>query len=534
MKTMAVPLVEGAWRFRRGFWRKVSALLVACFCFGCFTGWVLAGAALAAFSFQNVTEKAAKLAQKDYEDPPRVPDFLANINYDAFRDIRFDPEKALWKKEKLPFTLQFFHPGFNYLHPVKIHTVEGQQVADVPFSSDFFSYGRNDFKDRIPADVGYAGLRVHYPVKTPEYLDEIIVFLGASYFRAVGRNHQYGISARGLAIDTGSSPGEEFPAFTEFWIVRPLPAATQLTVYALLDSPRITGAYAFVIKPGVEMTIKVRSRLFLRKKINKIGIAPLTSMYFYGENTVGVPDDFRPEVHDSDGLLVGFRSGEWLWRPLVNPKGLMIYSFDAPDPVGFGLLQRDQNFDHYQDLEARYDIRPSVQISPAGKWGPGRVELLEIPSPNELNDNITAYWVPENVPGPGNPLVLDYTMSWHSPDGSQPPGGRVVSTRTAVGASPKSRIFVIDFAGRDLEAMPPDKPLTAVVTTDERSPLLEQQLFKNRVTGGWRLVFQIQLPEPGSLSALLPDRRRPLELRAFLKGTNNNVLTETWSYAFEP
>jgi len=532
MNARGVSLVARSVWFRGGLWTKVLAAAFFFLCCG-LVGGGRGGIALAAFGFQNVVEKAARLAQSGYEEPPRSPEFLLRMNYDAFRDIRFDPEQALWKKEKLPFTIQFFHPGFNYVHPVKIHAVEGQKVTDVAFSSEFFSYGGNDFKERIPPDLGYAGFRIHYPVKTAEYLDEIVVFLGASYFRAVGRNHQYGISARGLAIDTASSAGEEFPAFTEFWIVKPWPAASQIRVYALLDSPRITGAYAFEIKPGEEMAVKVRSRLFLRKRIDRIGIAPLTSMFFYGENTVSVPDDFRPEVHDSDGLLVAFRSGEWLWRPLVNPQDLKVYSFDTPDPIGFGLLQRDQNFDHYQDLEARYDIRPSVWISPLGKWGPGRVELVEIPSPNELNDNITAFWVPENVPGPGKPLAFDYTMSWHSPDGTRPPGGRVVDTRTAVGHLPNSRKFVIDFAGRDLEAMPADKPITAVVSTDERSPLLEHQLFKNRVTGGWRLVFQIQVPEPGSLSALLPDRKRPLELRAFLKDSGNNVLTETWSYAFE-
>ena len=514
---------------RLGRVRDLTAILLA----GVLIGWL---SPVSAFSYtlSNVEAKARRLAADSYKEPARVPDFLLNINYDAWRDIRFDPQQALWKKEKLLFNIQFFHPGFHYVHPVIIHVVEGGKVSTVPFVREHFSYGQNDFADKIPPELGYAGFRIHYPIKTAEYLDEFLVFLGASYFRAVGKNHQYGVSSRGVGIDTASGSGEEFPAFREFWIVKPLPGAKQITVYALLDSPSMTGAYSFAIQPGTDTVVKVRSRLFARRKVRKMGIAPLTSMFFYGENSVPSPDDFRPEVHDSDGLLIAFRSGEWLWRPLANPPDLQVFQFEAPDPIGFGMMQRDQSFDHYQDLEARFDIRPSVWISPVGKWGPGHLELIEIPSQNELNNNITAFWVPDKRPSRGTPTIFDYTMSWYSSEGERHRGGRVVSTRMAKGVAPNSKKFLIDFEGSDLEAMPPDKPVTAVITVDEQSRLTEQQLFKNRVTGGWRLVFQIQMEEPGSLSAVLPDRKRPLELRAFIKDSNNNVLTETWSYAFEP
>lgn len=308
-----------------------------------------------------------------------------------------------------------------------------------------------------------------------------------------------------------------------------------MTVYALLDSISITGAYRFVITPGKETVIDVTSRLFPRKKVDKIGIAPLTSMFFYGENVSQRPiDDFRPEIHDSDGLSIATRNGEWIWRPLYNPRSLLMTSFHAPDPAGFGLIQRDLDFEHYQDLEARYETRPSIWITPVGKWGDGRVELIQIPTDKEINDNIIAFWVPERLPDKGQPIWFSYRMLWHYPGPGRPPAGRVVATRIAKGRNEKAKVFVIDFAGERLESLPADKPLTAVITVENRAKLIEQQLYKNSVTGGWRLVFQISFEDPSALEKVLPAIRRPIvELRAFLK-QGDNALTETWSCAYQP
>jgi glucans biosynthesis protein len=487
------------------------------------------------FSFESVVDKAKELARQSFQQPAgQLPDFLLKIDYDAWRDIRFKPDQALWLKEKMPFTVQFFHPGFYYDRTVKINVVSPAGIDPVAFSPDLFNYGKNDFKDKIPKDVGFAGFRLHYPINTKAYLDEVAVFLGASYLRAVAKKQQYGISARGLALDTALGTGEEFPYFREFWLVKPAPGATQITVYALLDSPSLTGAYRFIIKPGKETEFDVKATLFKRRQVAKIGIAPLTSMFFYGENTNQRPnDDFRPEVHDSDGLMIAFRSGEWLWRPLQNPTTLMINAFIAPDPVGFGIVQRDLDFDHYQDLEANYELRPSVWITAKNKWGKGRIELIQIPTENELNNNITAFWVPEETAGTGEPMTFSYLMSWYFPDGNRPPGGRVIATRTAQGREERIKKFIIDFKGEQLDALPADKPLTAIISVDERTRVLEQQLYKNRITKGWRLVFQIVLEEQAPMDRVLPNKRMPLELRAFLKD-GESVLTETWSYPFLP
>ncbi|MBN2466645.1 MAG: glucan biosynthesis protein [Deltaproteobacteria bacterium] len=486
------------------------------------------------FTFESVLGKARKLAQQPFTETKDVSEFLRGITYDEWRNIHFKPESALWEGEKIPFTVQFFHPGMLYNRTVKVNIVGTERISEVAFLKDFFHYGQNDLQEKIPDNLGFAGFRIHYPINTKDYYDEVAVFLGATYLRAVARNQQYGLSARGLAVDTALSRGEEFPYFKEFWIVKPAPGANEIVVYALLDSKSVTGAYRYVVKPGKETVMRVKSTLFMRDTVVKLGIAPLSSMFFYGETINQRPtDDFRPEVHDSDGLMIAFRSGEWLWRPFTNYRTLQIYSFEASNPVGFGLVQRDQDFNNYQDLEARYDLRPSVWISPTNSWGDGRVELIQIPTDNEMNDNIIALWAPKAPPKAGQSLSLSYTLTWHSADGARPPNGRVVATRTERGRVERSKKFIIDFAGKQLESFSPDKPLTAIVTVDERTRLLEQQLYKNRITKGWRLVFQILPEEENSLDRVLPPRRTPIELRAFLKD-GNNAVTETWSHAFYP
>jgi len=408
---------------------------------------------------------------------------------------------------------------------VAISVVSDGGVKPLPFSPNDFDYGRNEFASRVPQNLGYAGFRIHAPIKKPNYYDEVIVFLGASYFRAVGKNEVFGLSARGLAVDTALSSGEEFPYFREFWLVTPKPKDTQLTVYALLDSPSIAGAYQFVIDPGEQTAVAVAVRLFPRRKIEKLGIAPLTTMFFVGENSQRTYEDFRPEVHDSDGLLINFNSGEWLWRPLDNPRTLRVSSFRTAHPLGYGLLQRDRDFDHYQDLETRPELRPSAWIAPQGDWGEGSVELVEIPTKADINDNVVTFWVPNKPPEPGAMGSYAYTLYWYSDNPSISPSGRVVATRKDRGTADNAYRIVIDFDGKKLESLPEDTVLRGVVTIasgDDTAELLDQQVVKNPVTGGWRLTFQIR-----------PLKSDPVELRAFLD-QGGNSLTETWSDVIRP
>jgi len=473
------------------------------------------------FGFEDVAKRAEKLARSPFKDPRgQVPDWLLQINYDQWRDIRFKPEASMWRGKNSNFEVQFFHAGLFYDRTVKIHEVDAQGVRDFPFNPNQFDYGKNDFASRVPQDLGYAGFRVHYPIKQAGYKDEVIVFVGASYFRAVGKQHVYGLSARALAVDTALPSGEEFPFFKEYWLVRPAPGARELEIYALVDSQRVTGAYHFTIYPGDQTLVDVESRVFLRKKVGKIGIAPLTSMFFVGENAMQRVDDYRPEVHDSDGLLLEAGTGEWTWRPLRNPRTLEGNSFSMVNPRGFGLIQRDRDYEHYQDLETRMETRPSVWIAPKGDWGAGAVELVQIPTQADIHDNIVAYWIPAQPAEPAKPLDFAYRMTWYGDESNRPPGGRVIATRRDRGTVEDGYRFVIDFQSRQLESLAAETVLQGVVTVGE-GELLEQQVVKNPVNGQWRLTFQVR-PKGGN----------PVEIRAFLK-KGEEALTETWSYVLE-
>jgi len=489
-----------------------------------------------AFTFLTVIEKAKALAAAPYRTPQgMVPPVLLNATYDQWRDIRFQTDKSLWRAEKLPFEVQFFHPGLYYDRTVAMNIVDEGKVSRYPVTKSLFNYGKNTFADDIPDDVGAAGFRFHAPIKTRDYYDEFLVFLGASYLRAVARDHHYGLSARAIAVDTATSTGEEFPWFREFWLVKPRPKDTTVSLYALLDSPSITGAYSFRATPGVETVIDVQSVLFLRKNVQKLGIAPLTSMFLFGENSNRKPrEDYRPEVHDSDGLLVHFESGEWLWRPLQNPRTLQVNTFNAPNIRGFGLLQRDTKFPDYEDLEARYENRPSVWIEPKGNWGPGKVELIQIPSTEEIHDNIVSFWVPDQQPPPGEPVRYDYTMRWLTPSIKTSPPGYVTATRIARGKDDKNWVFVLDWDGEAIRKLKEDTKIEGVVTVmSEGARLVQVQTYRNTVTGGWRLSFEITIDPETAIGKVLPDRRPPVELRAFLKN-GPDFFTETWSYAFKP
>jgi glucans biosynthesis protein len=514
-----------------------SLLFAVIFLFGIAQVFVHVSRATAAspFAFQTVIDEAKELSKAPFKSPKgEVPESLLKITYDEWRDIRFKPKRALWGQEKLPFTVQFFHPGLYFDRTVSINVVDPDgTVHPVRFSTDLFDYKSERVKSLVPENLGFAGLRIHSFINTKDYQDEVVVFLGASYFRAVGRHMNYGLSARALAVNTWLPGGEEFPFFREFWIYLPSPDAKDITICAVLDSPSLAGAYQFVIIPGKETVMDVKSTIYLRRKVEKLGIAPMTSMFFYGENTSPRPvDDFRPEIHDSDGLMINSGYGEWIWRPLVNPKSLLVTSFHMFDPKGFGLCQRDQNFEHYQDLEGNYENRPSLWISPAGNWGEGRVELIQVPTDKEIIDNVVAFWVPSTLPEIGVPLIFDYRMSWHYfSDGGRPPAGLVVATYTAKGKAEKGRKFVLDFQGGQLETLAPEAPLEGIVTVGPNAKVVEQQLYKNRFTGGWRLVFQISMENEREKEK--QNVREPLELRAFLR-LKEKILSETWSYVYQP
>jgi glucans biosynthesis protein len=482
----------------------------------------------ASFGLDDVARRAEDLAKQPYRKPPdKLPGKLGQLGYDEYRDIRYRPDRALWRDAGLPFEVMFFHEGFSFTAPVTVHELVAGAVRDVPFDPKDFDYGHNHLDPADLSAAGFAGFRVHYPLNRRDYRDEVLVFLGASYFRALGRGQLYGVSARGLAVDTAASAGEEFPRFVEFWLERPARRAKELTILALLDSPRMTGAYRFVLRPGATTTTDVEAVLFQRAGVGKLGIAPLTSMFFFGANQRATADDYRPEVHDSDGLLVHGHGGEWLWRPLLSPKRLLVTSFAMDGaPLGFGLMQRERRFERYEDLEARYDLRPSVWVEPQGSWGPGRVELVLIPVPDETNDNVVAYWVPDRAPGAGERSEWRWRLSWERERPTLPPLPWVAQTRRGRGyvRAPDGTIELhVDFQGKALARLPATAAVEGVVSTDGNAQILEQHTLHNDVTGGWRVAVRIRRK----------DDAKPVELRAFVRGPGD-VLSETWSYILPP
>lgn len=482
--------------------------------------FLIAGNGLfAAFDLDEVAKRAEALAAKPYVTPAEnLPPWMLKLNYDQHRDIRYDPKKTWWRNDKLPFELQFFHPGWLFKTPVTIHeVVEGKERA-LDYDRALFDYGRNK-PGEVPEHTGFAGFKVLYPLNRAG--DELAVFLGASYFRAVGRGMAYGLSARGLAVNTGEPGPEEFPRFDEFWIERPDAKAGTLTLYALLNSPSVTGAYRFTLRPGDETVIDVKAVLYFRTHPAVVGLAPLTSMFQHGENSGWSRNDFRPEVHDSDGLLLNTGKDEWIWRPLANPPGTRVSSFSDKSPRGFGLMQRDREYAHYDDLEANYHQRPSAWVEPKGDWGAGAIRLLEIRTPDETSDNIVAAWVPEKLPAIGQPLAFEYRLHWLSDPARLPPSGRVASTREgAVLDHPERRRIVVDFSGLPAVAKEPE----AVVTVGAGAKLYEHVgVMKIAPLNVWRVVFEV-----------VPDGSgRPVELRCFVR-EDKDILTETWSNLWNP
>ena len=476
-----------------------------------------------AFSFDTVRERARALAAKDYRAEPRkLPDFLKNLNYDGYLHIRYRPETGPWMKDHLPFTLQFFHPGYLYQDPVRVQLIEQGRVHDFPFSPSQFDYQTNRFPAPVPEDLSFAGLRVLCPLNSPGKQDEVATFVGASYFRLLGAQQRYGISARALAIDTAEPSGEEFPRFTEFWVTRPTAAANTIELLALLDGPREAGAWRFVLKPGKATVAEVEASLFLRKDVRKVGLACMASMFLAGENRTRFVPDFRPEVHDSDGLLVHTGTGEWLWRPLVNPpRDAHVSHFEMDALQGFGLAQRDRDFHHYEDLGARYELRPTLWVQPQTTSGAGTVELVEIPSPNEWNDNIVAYWVPKQKPAAGQEFRWKYSLSALAGDPQRAPLLAVLSTLIEPPHDKKPPRFVIDFVGETVPPLPANGPLTAQVKAS-RGEIQNLVVQKNDVTGGWRVFFD-----------LVAGSGEEVALRLFLQHAER-VLSETWVYYWNP
>ncbi len=482
-----------------------------------------AGAERAQIDFDFVRRLAAARAASPYvEQVDTMPRRLAELTPAEAGTIRFIPEYALWRSDRLPFQLQLFHP-IPGAPPVVLHEFSPTHTQPLPFVGSFFSYGLLRNPPRLTADLGYAGFRVHSPLNRPEHFDEVIVFPGGCSFRALGAGQNFGLSARALLLDAGPLAAEEFPRFTDFWIGRPGSDATTLTIYALLDSPRAAGAYEFVVTPGPATTVDVHAAITFRTAVAQPGFAPLSGMFWYGENTDRPPGEPRPEVHEADGLAVLPADGAAIWRPLQNPAGPFGSGIAVDSLRGFGLLQRDRVFEHYGDLDADYHRRPSVWVEPVGDWGPGRVQLVENPARGRHDANVSAFWVPDQLPAPGVPFELRYRLRWT--EGQPAAIALAPAVATHVGTLPDrplGHLFWIDFAGPALARLD-NGALDADLRLGPGARLLRQSVRKNPVDASWRVAIEVEAEAPG----------RAVELRCRLREGYTPV-TENWVYSWMP
>lgn len=489
------------------------------------------------FSFAALRDEARDLAAAPYAPPPALPkDVLERIDYDAHGKIRFKPELALFAQGPGQFPVTFFHLGRFFQVPVRMYMLEhdGSQAREILYDEDYFDMPPSSPARELPRGSGFAGFRFQESRlgdKTdPDWrTNDWVAFLGASYFRAIGELYQYGLSARGVAVDPAlGHKHEEFPPFTRFYFQTPNPGSDSVTVYALLEGESLTGAYKFVMRRDARVTMDVETHIYLRKDVERLGLAPLTSMYWFSENTKPGAIDWRPEVHDSDGLALWTADGEHIWRPLNNPPHTVVSAFSDTNPRGFGLMQRDRNFDHYMD-GVHYERRPSLWIEPKGDWGEGAVQLIEIPTDDEIHDNIVAMWVSREPATRGKEYSLQYRMYWQANEPFPGELARCVATRTGNGGQPGQprprnvRKFMVEFKGKPLAGLPFGvKPEAVLWASRGKFSYIFTEAVPNDVPGHWRAQFDFTV-----------EGKEPVEMRLYLRN-KDETLTETWAYQYHP
>lgn len=487
------------------------------------------------FTFEEVVSRARSLAQADYLAPSeKLPDALAQLDWDAWRHIRFKSDNRLLRGRNSRFSMQLFHLGHLFRKAVTVNVIRENIAVPVPYTADLFDYGPVRLNKPLPVNLGFAGFRLHYPLNAPGNHDELISFVGSSYFRWLGRGQKYGLSARGLSVDTGFLDGkEEFPFFREFWVDDSEGEKSVVTIYALLDSPSVAGAYKFVLQPGPESPLDVEVRLFARKTIRRLGMAPLTSMFFLGENDRHMNDrnkydEFRPELHDSDGLLLHTKTGQWIWRAIKNPLVQEVHRFGADGIKGFGLMQRDRDFDHYQDIELAYEERPSYWVEPKGDWGEGVLELIELATRDETFDNIICAFVPKVQLEAGQSKTFAYRM--YSKDAGLELHRLAYVKNTfsapayALGsrevAAVRTRRLMVDFVGGGIDYYLREPKLLEAVPSALDAKVLRHFVVPNPAIKGFRIMIDVQFEEDkiGIVQCYL--RSGP------------KLLSETWDYAW--
>ena len=470
------------------------------------------------FSEQWLLTQAQNMARAPFELPKlQLPSELEDLNRDQYQDIRFKLENTPWYGEDIPFKPQFFHTGFQYKVPVEMHIVDGGSAQPFRYSTTLFDYGGQLKPPPADSQSGFSGFRAVGPVNRTGAWDEFLAFQGASYFRAIATGQVYGATARGIAINTAQPAGEEFPVFRAFYMQKPAAGDRQFTVYALLDGPSLTGVYKFRAEPGRTTLLDVECTLFPRKALSHVGISPLTSMFYAGWADATRQDDYRPNVHNSTGLLIWNGLGEWIWRPLINPERIQYTAFADRSPKGFGLMQRERNFEDFQDVEARFGDRPSIWVEPMGDWGEGTVDLIELPTKSEIYDNVVAFWRPKTPLAENTSHHFRYRLHWCW----EPPikSTQAYAAQTRVGAlgRPDARLFVVDFVSSSSCNGCNVSPFTAEVRAGagEVRNIVVRQV---PASGAQRVTFEFR-----------PGRTEQTDIRCELK-QNGQATSEVWVY----
>lgn len=475
------------------------------------------------FSFDKLIGWAKELSEKPFEKAKASdPTVIERLDFDAYQQIKFKPELAIWGQGDGPYPVELFHVGKFFKEPVRIYAVSAAGLAqEVRYSSDLFTYGKSEFAKTLPPNTGFAGFRVLAAPGVPDWL----AFLGASYFRSPAETGQYGLSSRGLAIDVAMPTPEEFPRFSSFWL-EPMAGRRGINIYAMLDSPRITGAYLFETTHDGVTLMNVHAHLFPRADIERVGVGPLTSMYWYGKPNRKAGEDWRPEIHDSDGLSIWTGAGERIWRPINDPQSVQTSTFFDQRPKGFGLLQRDRTFASYEDDGAFYHKRPTVWVEPVGDWGEGAVQLVEIPTNDEIHDNIVAYWVPRQPFRAGEHHEVQYKLHWQLDEPYPSPLARVIATRMGAGGIPGqprpkgATKYVVDFHGGRLTGF--KRGDVDVVVTAATGKIEREAAYPVVDTDKWRAIFDFT-----------PESEKPVDLRLYLK-KGDDALSETWLFQHLP
>jgi glucans biosynthesis protein len=484
------------------------------------------------FSFEALKATARRMAGEAYAGPARpAPEIVGKISYEAWGQIAFDMDHALYADDGGRFPVSFFHLGMFFPKAVEMNVVEGSAAREIIYDQAYFKIPPDSIARKLPQGAGFAGLRIQEPKggALDWRRNDWVAFLGAAYFRAIGALRQYGLSARAVAVDVAvAGKPEEFPDFTKFYIDG-AGSGDSLTIYALLEGPSLAGASRIVMTRGKGVVMDIEQTLYLRADIARFGLAPLTSMYWFSETRKETAIDWRPEIHDSDGLAIWTGVGERIWRPLNNSPRIVASSFADDNPRGFGLLQRDRNFDHYLD-GVYYDRRPSLWVEPRGAWGRGAIQLVEIPTDDEIHDNIVAMWVPEQPAAAGTETTLAYRLFWEADEPFPTDLARVVGTRLGNGGQPGLprpkgvRKFMVEFSGPPLADLPFGVRPEAVLWASRGTfSYVFTEAAPDDSPGHWRAQFDLTAG-PGI---------DPVELRLFLR-LGEKILSETWMFQYHP